>query len=390
MASHSTLKMARHHPLTPTLRCTTLHLRHTSRPNRPFSSTPPHRAHGPLPTFPTTSSAPLDALLATFRTNIFLPAHLLRAQRALIFRPSLHHHLTGDDPLVLTLPTASPTGRSHEAFTLAPLDHLRDEPATAPAFHALLALLRTPADWLVLPLFLAGLRSSGRTLRPALLEKMVRRAAAAGRMGVVGECARMVARTGVRLDSVGLAREALWGAVQTGILAGWSAEGTAAAARQAEGLLVLMEEPAHVAGGAKPRAAGGGDPRRAPEVLGAGMGLVALRALRAGEGDVGGRVERGATRMLGCWGNADLSVREEGWWDANRALMCWAPVEVGMRVAVRVLGEGSELGRRLEEVRAGQVEPAVRKAREVLERGGPKEGRRRGVVMYEELQKALV
>ncbi|MCJ1437603.1 hypothetical protein MMC27_006990 [Xylographa pallens] len=377
--------MASHQPFA--LRATTLHLRptHRLRPStRPFSNTRTSPKNGPLPTFPPTSSPPLDALLSTFRTNIFLPSHLLSAQRALIYRRSQQHQLTGEDPITITLPTASPTGRGSEPFTLAPLDHLRDEPATARSFTTLLSLLHTRADWHVLPFFLEGLRSSGRRLAPALLEKMVRRAAAAGQMGLVGECARMVARTGVKLDSVGLAREALWGAVQTAVRGGWSVEATAAAARQAEGLLVLMEDPAHV------RAGKGPDPRRAPEVLGVGMGLVALRTLRGEvEGDVGGRVERWARRTLDCWGGAELGVREGSWWDANRALMVWAPVEVGMRAAVRVLGEQSELGKRLGAVLRADVEPVVRKAKGILESDGPKEGRRRGMVMYEELQRAL-
>ena len=214
----------------------------------------------------------------------------------------------------------------------------------------------------------------------------MRRAAAAGQMGLVGECARMMARTGVKLDNVPLAREALWGAAQTAINGGWSVEATAAAARQAEGLLVLMEDPAHV----RARKGGGPDPRRAPEVLGVGMGLVALRVRGAGEGDVGGRVERWARRMLDCWGEmGEVRGGEGSWWDANRALMVWAPVEVGLRAAVMVLGERSELGARLGGVLRADVEPVVRMAREVLEREGPKEGRRRGMVMYEEMQRAL-
>ncbi|MCJ1293750.1 hypothetical protein MMC34_005305 [Xylographa carneopallida] len=385
--------MATHQPLTHTLRTTTLrlHQTHHSRPTtRPFSSSPPHRKHGPLPTFSPTSSPDLDTLLTTFRTNIFLPSHLLRAQRALIYRRSLQHQLTGEDPITITLPTASPTSRGSEAFTLSPLDHLRDEPATAPSFNTLLSLLRTKSDWHVLPFFLEGLRTSGRKLSSALLQKMVRRAAAAGQMGLVGECARMVARTGVRLDEVGLAREGMWGAVQTAVLGGWSAEATAAAARQAEGLLVLMEDPAHVVEN-KSGSQKGVDPRKAPEVLGVGMALMALRALKSGEGDAGGKVERWAKRTLDCWRYVELGVREGGgWWDANRALMWWAPVQVGMKAAVRVLGEGSELGTRLGGVLSADVEPVVRRARDVLEREGPKEGRRRGMVMYEEMWRALV
>ncbi|MCJ1287574.1 hypothetical protein MMC26_006926 [Xylographa opegraphella] len=373
--------MASHHPLT--LRSTALRLRRHTSTTRPFSSTPPRPKHGPIPTFPPTSSPSLDALLSTFRTNVFLPSHLLRPQRALIYRRSLQHQLTGEDPITLTLPTASPDGSGSEDFTLAPLDHLRDEPATAPAFNTFLSLLRTTADWRLLPFFLEGLRTSGRKLAPARAEKMVRRAAAAGQMGIVGECARMVARTGVKLDEVGLAREMMWGAVQTAVLEGWSAQGTAAAAKQAEGTLVLMEDPAHV-GGERAR-----DPRRAPEVVGAGMGLVALRAGKAGEGDAGGKVEKLARRTLDCWRYAELGGRDGSWWDANRALMWWAPVEVGMRAAMKVLGEQSELGRRLGEVLKADVEPVVQKAKGILEREGPAEGRRRGIVMYEELQRAL-
>ncbi|MCJ1393015.1 hypothetical protein MMC18_005887 [Xylographa bjoerkii] len=378
--------MAGHHPIS--LRSTFLCLRQASstKPaSRSFSSTTTRRKHGPLPTFPPTSSPSLDALLSTFRTNVFLPSHLLRAQRALIYRRSLQHHLLGEDPITIAVPTSTSGGS--ESFTLTPLEHMRDEPATAASLHELLSLLRTKADWHILPAFLEGLKHSGRKLSPTMAEKIVRRAAAAGQMGLAGECARMVARTGVKLDNVGLAREVVWGALQTAILAGWSREGTAAAAKQAEGMLVLMDDPAHVGGkeGTK-----GGDPRKAPEVLGVGMGLVALRSVKGREGDVGGKVEKWARKMLNCWKHAELGVAEESWWDANRALMMWVPVEVGIEAAMKVLGEHTELGKRLGQVLKADVEPVVRKAKSILERDGPKEGRRRGMVMYEELKKALV
>ncbi|MCJ1403007.1 hypothetical protein MMC11_006229 [Xylographa trunciseda] len=380
--------MAGHHPIS--LRSTSLCLRQacTAQPTtRSFSSTTARRKNGPLPTFPPTSSPPLDALLSTFRTNVFLPSHLLSAQRALIYRRSQQHQLLGEDPITVSLPTTASSDSAEETFTLVPLDHLRDEPATAASFHALLALLRTKADWHILPSFLEGLKTSRRKLSPAMVEKMVRRAAAAGQMGVVGECARMVARTGVKVDNVGLAREVLWGTLQTVVLAGWTPKGTAVAAKQAEGMLVLMEDPAHVGG---KRGAKGTDPRRAPEVVGVGMGLMALRAVKSGEGDVGAKVEKLARKMLDCWKHAELDVKEGSWWDANRALLMWAPVEVGIQSAMKVLGARTELGKRLGAVLKADVGPVVQKAKSILQRDGPTEGRRRGMVMYDELQKALV
>ena len=282
-----------------------------------------------------------------------------------------------------------------ESFTLVPLDHLKDEPATKASFHQVLSLLATapPRDWAVLPGFLEGLKASKRKVTSAMAAKLIRHAADAGRMGVVIDCVRQVDRTGVRLSDVALAREVMWGAVQTAIRSEWSALGVGKATRQARGMVEMMEDPRHVGvrqkeKGRKDRQVAAVDPRRAPEVLGVLLCLEAIRVVKYGVDGDKVLLEALAQKVLGLWPHVDLDVGENSR-GANRALMMWAPVEVGLRATIGVLGEGSPLGKKLGQVLRTDVAPVVEKARGVLEADPPAEGQRRGMALHEELKKVL-
>lgn len=340
---------------------------------------------GLLPTFPQTSSSDLDTLLSTFRTNIFLPSYLRRAQQNLIYRKHLHRLLLGDDPINIELRTSLP-GNENETFTLVPLDRTK-EPNTKASFHKLLDLLKTKSDWDILPAFLQGLKDSGRKVKQDMAEKMVRHAVKAGRMGIMVECLRMVGTTGIKLDHVGLAREVMLGALATAYHGGWSEEALAKAVRQAEGMLVLMEDPLHVPADQAPQTL---DPQRAPDVIGLAMGLTAVQAVKFGEGkDEARKVEKYARKVLQLWKNAELGLPVASWHDANRELIMWGPVEQAMIATLRVLGEQSEIGKQISTVLRESVQPRVERAKEILLSDRLSEEQRRGPILYEELSRAL-
>ncbi|MCJ1258607.1 hypothetical protein MMC24_006440 [Lignoscripta atroalba] len=333
-------------------------------------------SQGSIPTFRPTSSPELDTLLSTFRTRIFLPSHLLRPQRALIYRTKLQRTLLGDEPVTVSL------SGSDEVHTLQPLNRLTDEPNTKASFSKILELMKESSDWACLPGFLEGLKGSRRKVTHAMLEKMVRRAAEMGMQGVVMDCLRRVERTGVVLDGVGLAREVMWGAILKAIQSGWSEGGLQKALKYGEDVLEMMEDPRHMNG----RKLSSDDPRCKPEIVGVVLHLAAVRASKFKDGkDEDGKVQKYTERMLAMWGNANFAIKEESWWDANYSLMMWSPVWYGMKMARQILGENSVLGRKLNGTLLQDVTPVVQRARDVMQAQAPEHSRRRGLMMYSDL-----
>lgn len=257
----------------------------------------------------------------------------------------------------------------------------------------MLDLMQTKSDWDAFPSFLEGLKGSRRKVTRAMAEKLARRAGQAGRTGIVIEILQRTERTGVRLDHVALARHVMRGALQRAIQSGWSEAGIARAAKQAGVIMELMEDPAHVPADNERR---DWDPRRAPDVVGLAMTLMAFKVLKAGEGE-GKRdmlkVEKYAKRVLDLWKNADLYVPASegfGWSDANTKLLIWAPVAQGMRWAIRALGEQHETARRLGTVLRGDVEPVLEKSERVVEESAPQKEERAGVIMLKEMERAVL
>ena len=272
-----------------------------------------------------------------------------------------------------------------EEFTLKPLNHLTDEPPFRRSFFRILDMMQEKRDWDNLPGFFEGAKMSGRKLKSYMAEKFVRRAAEMGRQGVVMRCVMDPERTGVKLDTKGVAREVVWGARKIAVDSEWSEEGVERALRYAEKVLELLEDERHIAGGEKGvTVRRKDDPRFAPEVLGAVLELVARKALM-GEGskDGHGKVERYAQRMMDMWGNTKIGLDDEQqWYAANDQLVMWTPVVNGMRMAVQCLGESSALGERVSTTLAQEVEPVVRKAREMVMAAAPPGRDRRGLTVY--------
>ena len=321
---------------------------------------------------------PLDTLLNTVRQTIFLPSHLPNHQRRLIYKTKNRRLLLNpDEPATVRV--------SNEVFQLLPLNQMHDEPPTRQSFAKVLRFMTEAGGdaWKNLPGFLEGMKAAGRRLRGWQAQRLVRVLGAEGQLGVLGECLRRVERTGLGLWEVGVVREAVWGEVGRCVLCGWGEEGVRKAAREAERVLVLLEDPRHCSRPAKMRTK---DPKSRPDVVGAVLDLVATRAvLFQDRKDEEGKVQMYAEKMLALWANAELGIEKGNWYDANHKLMMWAPVWHGIQMARRVLGEESELARRLVRIEEHELEPLLREAREVVGAHGLEGGERRGVKMWEEL-----
>ncbi|KAL2050863.1 hypothetical protein ABVK25_008924 [Lepraria finkii] len=299
----------------------TLDITHCCRPclhrlysqTRSFSSTPTRRKHGPLPAFTNTSSEELNTLLTTFRTNIFLPSHLISLQRDLLYKKKNHPLLTSDEPATVRL--------GNEVHRLHPLDHKKDEPPTRPSIAKVVDLMTETGDWKNLPGFLEGLKTARRRVKGFQYEKMVRRANDCGRMGVVVDCLRRVEGTGMGLWDVRVARWVMWGAMAKAMQADWREEGVEKGAKFAEGIWELCCDPRH--GGTR---GGLEDPKKRPEVVGVLVQMHAAKAHLFGGGkDEGGAVEKWVRVLLKVWGNTEMEVAEGDWYDANDKTLIWAP-----------------------------------------------------------------
>ncbi|KAL9594537.1 MAG: hypothetical protein Q9219_006978 [cf. Caloplaca sp. 3 TL-2023] len=348
------------------------------RPTRSFTTSPARRKHGGVPTFQPTSSPELDALLSTFRANVFLPAHLLALQKSLVYKSKNHRLLTNpEEPATVKL--------GNEVHQLHPLNHITDEPGVRKSLRLILGWMSEGRDWVNLIPFLEGLRQSGRKVRAWQAEKIVRRIGEAGKPGVVMEMLRRVEATGVKLGDVGVCREVFWGGILKCVQSGWSEEGVKDAERLMERWWDMLSDEKHVDQDTKKRS---GDPKMQPEIVGSLLWVRATRSVLFGEKkDEEGKVKRAAEMVTAVWKNVDLKMNEQDWNDANWKLMMGAPVWHGMKMAQGVLGDNTSLGRSLARTVTLELEPALNKAREIVAHHVSDGGKRRGLELYDELAK---
>ncbi|KAL8798288.1 MAG: hypothetical protein Q9200_007798, partial [Gallowayella weberi] len=334
-----------------------------------------------VPTFTPTSSPDLDALLTTFRTNVFLPSHLHSLQKNLVYKTKNHHLLTNpDEPATVQL--------GSETHPLKPLSRLHDEPSTHKSFNTILELCKEPKDWVNMVPFLIGLKTAGRKISSGQFEKMVRRMAEKGGLGVLLEMARRVEVTGMKLGDVGVAREVMWGAVGRCINTGCSEEGVKDGAKFVNTIWEMLSEERHKDKNARGR---DGDPKIKPEVIGAVLWMRAVRSIVLEQGQDGnGEVKRAVEMVLAVWKTADLTVKKEGWHDANHKLLMWAPVLHAMKMARRIVGPNTSLGRDLTSTITLDLEPTIEKARDVVSRSITADTSRRGLIFLESLSKTNV
>ena len=240
-------------------------------------------------------------------------------------------------------------------------------------------------DWQNLPGFLEGLKTAKRKLHPWQIEKMVRRANLAGRQGVVLECLRRVESTGVGLWDDNVVSEVMRGAVMKASQGAWSRDAVEKAAKFARDVWDLLHDPRHAA---KSRAQ-----RARPEIIGILVQLEAARHLlspSASENKIDtGKLQSAVELLLSHWDEEDFAIQEvaETMMIADYTLLTWAPVWHGIKLAQKVLGEGSKHGKLLEEKLTRDLEPALERAGEVTV-GLTEQDRRimRGMSIWKELR----
>ncbi|CAO1606032.1 hypothetical protein XANCAGTX0491_009531 [Xanthoria calcicola] len=357
---------------------------------RNFTSSSPRRKHGALSSFTPTSSPELDALLSTFRTNIFLPAHLLKLQQNLIYRKKNQRLLTDTDQ-----PATAKIG--NEVHALKPLNRLTDEPSTSKSLAQMVELCKEGKDWVNMVPFLIELKTAGRKVKGPQFEKMVRRMGEKGGLGVVIEMARRVEGTGMRLGEIGIAREALWGAVMKYIRSEQNEAAVHDAHKFIEAIWELLSDERHVDRPATGKKTS--DPKTHPEIIGVLLWIRALKAsLLADNQDADGTVKRAAEMVLAVWNrdknktnnnnnNTGDDENTTNWYDANRTLIMWAPVWHGMKMARGIVGENTVLGRDLANAVSLDLEPMLKEAQRVVAQHVGEDVTRRGLVVYEELSK---
>lgn len=238
-------------------------------------------------------------------------------------------------------------------------------------------------DWRNLQGWLEGLKAAGRKIEGGVLEKVVRKAVEARKMGVIVECLQRVEYTGLGLWDLGVAREAMWGPTAIAVQGKWSEGAVERGVRYAENVWAMMCDPKHAGVQLEDY-----HPRSRPEVLGL---LVQMHGAQAvmykGGKDEAGMVRKYARLMLQYWDRADLEMVEEGdWVDANIKMVTWAPVVHGLKMARTVVGEESALGKILGEKVNQDLEPLLQKARLILEATLGAE-KRRGLAISESLSR---
>ena len=243
-------------------------------------------------------------------------------------------------------------------------------------------------DFDTLPGILEGYKLAKRNVTDAMKEKMIRKCSQVGKGGLIMKCIQEVDKTGIKLDSLSVARCVMLISVYRAIESEWSKAGLEKASRFAESILNMLEDPQHVVSKGTPKHL---DPRIHPDILGVVLSSFATRAVRLQTAqDHDGKVAKYAQRMLSLWPNADFSLDKAGWHSANTQLLRWTPTWHGMNMALRVLNSKSELGRRLNDAFRKDVQPLVEKARDILLAHPPAEGGQRlGMKMYSDLAATL-
>ena len=312
---------------------------------------------GAVPTFTEASSPELQDLLSTIRENVFLPAHLSKPHQALVFG-ARHRKILEDDPVTVEV--------AGENFRLKHIDRTKDLPGTVEGLLKFISLIKDKKDWDNLPIFLEGLNTAGRKLKPQYWEKLVRKAGQAGQQHTILECARRASRTGFILKDYNLVRKVMWWIQHRAISAGWTVQSTKKALKMGEQIADLLEDEKHCGG----TFISASDPRARPEVVGVLLQLAAAHAKLSSGKDEDGKVEIYAKRLLGTLARK-VNLREglpvgRDLWTSN-ALLCYiTPIVYGMREAAEILGPQSEIAKQLKEQAAPLATIATREHQKIL------------------------
>ncbi|EKD14710.1 hypothetical protein MBM_06921 [Drepanopeziza brunnea f. sp. 'multigermtubi' MB_m1] len=320
-----------------------------------------------IPSFTEVSSPELQDLLTRIRERIFLPAHVNKSQRKLIFSPK-HAKSLEVEPAIANI--------AGEDFRLRHLELTRDVPSRRTAVLNALRLMKEKRDWDNLPNLLGGLKNAGCQHGPQVRLAVVGKAGKAGRQDTVLECLRRAEFTGLTLQHLEMAIQVLYWMAQKAVAADWDAQETKKALAWAEMVRDMMEEPKHKVMPKRDIPEYFGTSKDQPEVPGILLQLAAVRATQTGK-DEGGKVERYAKELLGApkgFQEVGKGVGKEAGKDTTQKvhtshptfwLSTHAMVLHGIKVALPLLDAESKVGAGLK-AKYEELEPLVLAVRDQL------------------------
>ncbi|KAL2062695.1 hypothetical protein VTL71DRAFT_5767 [Oculimacula yallundae] len=339
-----------------------------SNQQRCFSNTSIRLKHGAVPKFTEVSSPELQELLTNVREKIFLPTHLSKEQRDLIFMAKYREKLATDPAKAII---------AGEEFTLKPIDVTKDRPGQWGSLYKALLLMPEAKDWTNLPNLLEGLKTAGFKIeRDHRFEIVVRKLCQNGQHGILLECLRRAEETGLTLTDPLRVIQIFFFMQQKAFTSGWDAEDTKKALAWAEMVKELMQEPKH-------RLLKDSEPvANLFEINGILLELAAVRAAKHQDGkDVDGKVEKYARELLAS--PRDFEARRDTSLGMNGWLSWYVPAGHGLKLAQTVLGPSSDLSVALGKVRQ-VLDPLLLTAKDELAATPTTSGHPRiGVTMYE-------
>ena len=274
-----------------------------------------------------------------------------------------------------------------EDFQLEHINKLVDLPSSKKGLLQVLRLMQDKRDWDNLPLFLSGLHRAELRLSHPTPYTILARAAGAGRLDVVLECARRVSETGFALKDPGLVSNLVLKIQSNALTSDWEAKETKKALSWVEMVSVMLEDERHGWGGAVTKQ---DDPRASPVLLGTLLELSAVRAARHLDGkDEDGKVAEYAGKLLSVPLAPELADKspdnDQALHHANRWLYSVVPIVHGMKVALTVLDPTSQVAKSLQE-KGSELEKLASQEKEFIVNSTAENGfRGTGLEIYEKL-----
>ncbi|KAI7465892.1 hypothetical protein KC357_g7530 [Hortaea werneckii] len=360
---------------------------------RAFTSSAARRKHHGIPNFSETANDDLNNVLASMRSTHFIPGYLPKQERRMILGRKYRQQLQ-DNPVTVNV--------ADEEVNLEWLDREKDIPNRTDLFHRAIDLMASTNNWTNLPSLLTGLKHSGAKLDEKALGKTVRKAASAGRIGIIIQCLQQSTNTGLTLRHEEVLQNVLWALHSHPQLTGWQdEEALLHSLKAANQIALLLETPEHnpYIKTTKNHILRPHDPRRSPEVLALFLELAAVYSWRFQAGkDTDGKVMTYTSRLLSILSTSHLEARQlpgsltprkSG---PQREMLMGIPLWQGLSLAEKILAGGSQEGGKkgsgpsavssslsaeqfemMTQVRE-DYESGLQLLAEALQAGGPKEG----------------
>ncbi|KAI0383127.1 hypothetical protein F5Y04DRAFT_251887 [Hypomontagnella monticulosa] len=203
-------------------------------PSRTFSSST--RQNAMLGHFTPASTPELDELLSMIRTKVILPSYLPTEQRKKIASPKYKKKLQSD-PITIEIDGEVTKFQHQNPFV--------DIPQTRRSVMSAITKFETAEDFANLRPLLEGIAYANRKFPASFYNKIVRNVGSKGRISLIIQCARGVAKTGLKLDSSEKVMETLHFVQMHAVEANYDSAATAKALRWADMVVEMLQEKGH-------------------------------------------------------------------------------------------------------------------------------------------------